>query len=510
MAERTVRIRFDGSARGLEKAANKAARDIDKFGDRARSSMADSGGESGKSFFRRFTSAAGGMALSGMTNLASKMGTGLARAVQSNPWIGLAIAAAIVAVAVPAMVVAGAAIGAALVGAIGAGIAGLGVLVQAQTDKVKSAFDDLKTDVTNTLQDISKPMQGVILDIFNQVREVVDFFAPTLRKAFQSMEPHLKRFFNFVFEAFKQFKPAIKPVTEAFNTLLDAIGPMLPVVARMIAQGIKDIATTIKENPGAFKKLVAFFLALIPMLIDFIGLLMDIWVWFANDALPAISSFFQFFGDVWRKAKELVQRAWDAIVSAARSAWGWVKGIWGHVTGFFEGIWNGITSGVSTAMNWVEQRFSDAKNWVESVWDGIRGFFSGLWDGITGGLEWAINGAIGLINDAIGGINWILRQANKLPGVSISTIPTIPRLEEGGHATAGRTYLVGEAGPELFTPSSSGTVTPNDELTSAGGPQVIENHIEIGGEVVRVVRSEIRSSNQSLRRAVVSGAGGAR
>lgn len=42
----------------------------------------------------------------------------------------------------------------------------------------------------------------------------------------------------------------------------------------------------------------------------------------------------------------------------------------------------------------------------------------------------------------------------------------------------------------------------------ASGPLVIENHIEIGGEVVRVVRTEISSANKATRTRILAGAGG--
>jgi phage-related minor tail protein len=34
----------------------------------------------------------------------------------------------------------------------------------------------------------------------------------------------------------------------------------------------------------------------------------------------------------------------------------------------------------------------------------------------------------------------------------------------GGPVTSGGTYLVGERGPELFSPGRSGNITPNDKL----------------------------------------------
>ena len=54
----------------------------------------------------------------------------------------------------------------------------------------------------------------------------------------------------------------------------------------------------------------------------------------------------------------------------------------------------------------------------------------------------------------------------------------IPGLAEGGPVRRGNPYVVGEQGPELFIPQSSGRIVPNDEMTSdmvsadGGGQQV--------------------------------------
>jgi hypothetical protein len=53
----------------------------------------------------------------------------------------------------------------------------------------------------------------------------------------------------------------------------------------------------------------------------------------------------------------------------------------------------------------------------------------------------------------------------------------------------GQTYLVGEEGPELFTPGSSGAIIPNDRLAfGGGGPvQTIRLQVEIGGRVAEEI-----------------------
>lgn len=52
-----------------------------------------------------------------------------------------------------------------------------------------------------------------------------------------------------------------------------------------------------------------------------------------------------------------------------------------------------------------------------------------------------------------------------------TNLPTLSGtpMAEGGSVAAGRTYLTGEEGAELFTPSTSGYIVPNDVLRAAGG-----------------------------------------
>ena len=45
-------------------------------------------------------------------------------------------------------------------------------------------------------------------------------------------------------------------------------------------------------------------------------------------------------------------------------------------------------------------------------------------------------------------------------------------LEDGGPATAGKPYIVGEAGPEVFTPKTNGEIIPMDKMSSGKKVQV--------------------------------------
>ena len=47
--------------------------------------------------------------------------------------------------------------------------------------------------------------------------------------------------------------------------------------------------------------------------------------------------------------------------------------------------------------------------------------------------------------------------------------------EFGGPVTGGSSYIVGERGPEMFTPTGSGTITPNNQLGAGGGQAITLN-----------------------------------
>ena len=61
-------------------------------------------------------------------------------------------------------------------------------------------------------------------------------------------------------------------------------------------------------------------------------------------------------------------------------------------------------------------------------------------------------------------------------------------LANGGPAQAGRSYIVGEEGPELFTPNTSGTVSPNSSL---GGSTNIVVNVDASGSNVQGDEAEI-------------------
>ena len=62
----------------------------------------------------------------------------------------------------------------------------------------------------------------------------------------------------------------------------------------------------------------------------------------------------------------------------------------------------------------------------------------------------------------------------------------------GGPVQRGNPYVVGERGPELFVPSRTGSIVPNDKMTG-GGQVVVNQTINVSTGVQQTVRTEIKS-----------------
>lgn len=117
----------------------------------------------------------------------------------------------------------------------------------------------------------------------------------------------------------------------------------------------------------------------------------------------------------------LLYKNWDTIKWAANEFWTYLKEMWG------KGV-----------------------DWLEGAINKMIGFFDNLIAKIKSALEWlkkysgynAVSGAIGSV---FGGGK-----------------------ATGGFVRGGTSYLVGEQGPELFTPSQSGNIVPNGSLGGRG------------------------------------------
>ena len=84
-----------------------------------------------------------------------------------------------------------------------------------------------------------------------------------------------------------------------------------------------------------------------------------------------------------------------------------------------------------------------------------------------------------------------------MPNAQI-TRGSIPKRAMGGPVSAGRPYMVGERGPELIIPGSSGHVVSNNKL---GRGDIINISLNISTGVATTVKAELMNMIPSIQEA---------
>jgi len=144
---------------------------------------------------------------------------------------------------------------------------------------------------------------------------------------------------------------------------------------------------------------------------------------------------------------------------------------------------------------------------LQQVFDGIA---VSIRDGLTDAIMGAIDGTRSLgevASSVFKQIGRALLQYGISAGLS-SLFPWMaPGLGFGGKASGGpvgkdKPYVVGERGPEMFVPNSSGRIIPNNEM-GGGGTSIVVN-VDASGSSVEGDESQGRDLGNMLAAAIQS------
>ena len=182
-----------------------------------------------------------------------------------------------------------------------------------------------------------------------------------------------------------------------------------------------------KETVGSFV------LDAITPMVDFI----------VQKVVPGVQSFIDSIG-----GEKGIKSALGAFISAAKS--------------IFIPVFQGIKSAFETIKDAVEANKEEFKTLLDFIQKYVAPFLGGVFKLAIQGIGIAIAVVVTQVSALISGFQKVIEFGPKVGSF-------VGGLFGGGRATGGpvmqgTTYLVGEQGPELFTPSSSGTIIPNNAL----------------------------------------------
>ena len=252
--------------------------------------------------------------------------------------------------------------------------------------------------------------------------------------------------------------------------VLDAITPMVSFMVDNVIPTLQNVAGEIGDNlKPTFEGISTFF---------------------TETFVPALSAMWSFIKD---KLIPILKDVFTPVLNGIKTVFSSIGTLVSDNVGFFKLLGAGLTALLTVAKlvaPYIGGAFKIAFEGVGLVIDGVS---AGIHAVVSG-----INAAISAINALIKAYNVV---NNLIPGSK--DLPTIPKLAKGGLVSANSPYIVGEVGPELFVPSGSGRIVPNNQL--GGGGSVINLTVNGAIDSEGTARQIINVLNNSFFR----GTGGA-
>lgn len=285
-------------------------------------------------------------------------------------------------------------------------------------------------------------------------------------------------------KALEALTPVLEKVVGLIGNILEYIGKLTPEQIQ-IAATILTVVAAISPLASLISK-ISGLIAYLPTLISGIGSALT-WL-MANPVALVIAGIVGLVTLIATKGDEI-----QALLGKLDA---WLQGVFtkdwtevfgpilgGILNGFFntfKGVWDGFKGILDGVIDIIRGVFSG--DW-ERAWNGVVELFSGIIGTIVSIFKAPLNGIISLINGAVGHINGLIDKVNKIPGVNVGHIGTIPMLANGGVLSQG-SAIVGEAGPELLTMAGNKAVVQPLAGGAASAPVYITVQSVLDGRVI--------------------------
>jgi hypothetical protein len=210
---------------------------------------------------------------------------------------------------------------------------------------------------------------------------------------------------------------------------------------------------------------------------------------FVNTVIPALQNLSDSLGSKLKSPlNDIKNILTDFVIPAFRV---WVSYLIDYVWPFLVNVFGPALSGLRNAFRTISDAITDNQADLQPLFNLFKTVAAFVRDNFAPAIGTVLRVAFETIGNAIAGvitgisrlINFFDNAIDKIKEF-INLIKSNPLLEgladiidrifggtraTGGPVSAGKTYLVGERGPEMFTPSSSGSIIPNHMLGGGGG-----------------------------------------
>ena len=237
--------------------------------------------------------------------------------------------------------------------------------------------------------------------------------------------------------------------------VIDAITPLLTLFVENVVPVISELATLIGEKLApVFANLATFFTeVLIPVFKEY-------WEFITKDLIPAIVNFFE-------PALAGISKAFGSVSKSLENN----------------------RDKLQPLFDLFKEFFDFASKYLAPFLGNVLGKAFEILGTVISGVIGIIANLINIVDSAISGIKTLIGLVSNINLGSIASRlnPFGGGRAAGGSVMGGTSYLVGERGAELFTPSSNGTITPNSALGGGNTYNITVNGALDGESVSRQI-----------------------
>lgn len=355
--------------------------------------------------------------------------------------------------------------------------------------ELQKAFEPLLKIISEFAEFVGKYIADALLFIIGLLSEFINYLTKTEQGL--ALLKIAAIFFAVVAAValVASFKAIMISAYGALTAILAMITPLLPfiAIAALVAAAITSVILVLEDlyyfATGEGESVAGEFFAMLGM---------------SPEEIEAVRTNIKEFID-------FVKSAWDSFS----------KGV-GKLVPQLKKIFSALLAIAKTFFITVFKYIFDLAKIFSGVWDIIKGIFTGNFDLILGGFKKIADGILSIFksmgNFIADTFNNLLEMIKPIKEIASSLFggkspePIAGARAEGGNVASGKSYLVGEKGAEIFVPSSSGSIIPNNQISSApmgtsasGGKSTIASIIGTVNIVVQGGESMASDLSQKIK-----------
>lgn len=333
----------------------------------------------------------------------------------------------------------------------------IGGIASAIVPAMQSAFANLLPVVGQVIGTIGKLVSTilpVLVSLFNQlapfivqlaqmIGQIAATLAPIIAQLVSSLLPVITNIVTVVMNAVTSIMPALISILNVIMSVIQALVPIIMDILSVVISVISNIMSTVSPIISFVGGVISAIMGVISPIVTFISNVIASSVQVIGTIVGAVTGIFS-------TVFSIISGVWSNISNFISTVINGISTVISTLTNLVGGVFNGIYSVVSSVMGNVREFITGVFNGIKSSWTGLTSFVSGVFSGVASAVDALVSQVKGFVNGVIGGINSAIGLINKIPGVSIGTIPYLlhgtddwsggfARMNEGGRGEL--TYL---------------------------------------------------------------------